>query len=82
MGARQTLPPEGVDLYAVLQEIEDRLICEALERSGGNRKQAAKMLNLNRTTLVEKLRKRARAAAALAATPGLGTSEEEPPAVS
>ena len=47
------------NLYAVLQELEDRLIAEALERSGGNRKQAAKILGLNRTTLVEKLKKRA-----------------------
>jgi DNA-binding NtrC family response regulator len=57
-----SLPPEGLDLYAVLQELEDRLIGEALERSGGNRKQAAKYLGLNRTTLVEKLKKRATAA--------------------
>ena len=52
------LPPEGVDLYAVLRDLEDRLITEALERSGGNRKQAAKFLGLNRTTLVEKLKKK------------------------
>ena len=54
------LPPEGVDLYAVLAELEDRLIREALERSGGNKNQAAKILGLNRTTLVEKLKKKAR----------------------
>ena len=53
------LPPEGVDLYKVLAEIEDRLIREALERAGGNKNQAAKILGLNRTTLVEKLRKKA-----------------------
>ena len=52
------LPPEGVDLYKVLADIEDRLIREALERSGGNKNQAAKILGLNRTTLVEKLRKK------------------------
>ena len=38
-----------------------RLINEALERSGGNKNQAAKILRLNRTTLVEKLKKRAKA---------------------
>jgi DNA-binding NtrC family response regulator len=54
------LPSEGVDLYAVLGELEDRLIREALERSGGNRNQAAQSLGLKRTTLVEKLRKMAR----------------------
>jgi DNA-binding NtrC family response regulator len=52
------LPPEGVDLYKVLAELEDRLIREALGRSGGNKNQAAKILGLNRTTLVEKLRKK------------------------
>jgi transcriptional regulator with PAS, ATPase and Fis domain len=47
-----------VDLYQVLANLEDRLIREALERSGGNKNQAAKILGLNRTTLVEKLRKK------------------------
>jgi sigma-54 specific flagellar transcriptional regulator A len=75
----QVLPPHGVDLPAVLAELEERLIQEALERTGGNKNQAAKFLGLNRTTLVEKLRKRARAAAALAAPAGLGAGEEEPP---
>jgi DNA-binding NtrC family response regulator len=57
-GFAGALPPEGVDLYAVLGELEDRLIREALERSGGNKNQAAKILGLNRTTLVEKLKKK------------------------
>jgi DNA-binding NtrC family response regulator len=57
-GAPYSLPPGGVDLYAVLAELEDRLIREALERSGGNKNQAAKILGLNRTTLVEKLKKK------------------------
>jgi DNA-binding NtrC family response regulator len=55
------LPPEGIDLYAALEDLEDRLINEALERSGGNKNQAAKILKLNRTTLVEKLKKRSKA---------------------
>jgi two-component system response regulator HydG len=50
----------GVDLYAALGDLEDRLIREALERSGGNKNQAAKSLGLNRTTLVVKLRKMSR----------------------
>jgi len=57
-----SLPPNGVDLQAVLADLEDRLIAEALERTGGNRNQAARFLGLNRTTLVEKLRKKARGA--------------------
>ena len=55
-GTPRALPPEGVDLYAVLRELEDRLIREALERSGGNRKQAAKILGLSRQTLRQRLR--------------------------
>jgi DNA-binding NtrC family response regulator len=55
-----SLAATGVDLYAALGELEDRLIREALERSGGNRNQAAQSLGLNRTTLVEKLRKMSR----------------------
>jgi len=57
-----SLPPEGLDLYAVLRELEDRLINEALERTQGNKNQAARVLGLNRTTLVEKLRKMSRKA--------------------
>ncbi len=38
--------------------IEERLIAEALARTGGNRNRAAELLGLNRTTLVEKLRRR------------------------
>jgi DNA-binding NtrC family response regulator len=52
--------PKELDLNAVLEEIEDRLIREALERSQGNRKQAADALGINRTTLVEKLRRKSR----------------------
>jgi len=58
--AAPSLPPEGIDLYAVLRELEDRLITEALDRSGGNKNKAAQSLGLNRTTLVEKLRKMSR----------------------
>jgi sigma-54 specific flagellar transcriptional regulator A len=77
------LPAQGVDLPAVLAELEERLIQEALERTGGNKNQAARFLGLNRTTLVEKLRKRARAAGAevtTAAHPtaGAGTSGAPP----
>ena len=55
--APRHLPAEGVNLYQLLGELEDQLIREALERTGGNKNQAARYLGLNRTTLVEKLRK-------------------------
>jgi two-component system, NtrC family, response regulator HydG len=58
--ATEALPPEGVNLYQVLADLEDRLIREALERTGGNRNQAAQALGIKRTTLVEKLRKMSR----------------------
>ena len=52
------LPPEGVDFNALVSAYETRLIAAALEAAGGVRNQAAKLLNLNRTTLVEKMRKK------------------------
>jgi DNA-binding NtrC family response regulator len=52
------LPTDGTDLRAILEAVEDRMIAEALERSGGNKNRAAELLGLNRTTLVEKLRRK------------------------
>jgi len=51
------LPPGGIDLREHLAAIERRLIEQALERTGGTVAHAARLLNLRRTTLVEKLRK-------------------------
>ena len=52
------LPPEGISLNAAVEEFENRLILQALERTNGNKKEAAELLNLKRTTLIEKLKKR------------------------
>jgi DNA-binding NtrC family response regulator len=52
------LPPYGVDLRLLLTQLEERLIGQALERTGGNKLRAAELLGMNRTTLVEKLRRR------------------------
>ena len=52
------LPEDGTDLRAMLEAVEDRMIGEALERTGGNKNRAAELLGLNRTTLVEKLRRK------------------------
>jgi DNA-binding NtrC family response regulator len=52
------LPKDGTDLRAMLEAVEERMIGEALERTGGNKNRAAELLGLNRTTLVEKLRRR------------------------
>ncbi|MGC4028534.1 MAG: sigma-54 dependent transcriptional regulator [Steroidobacteraceae bacterium] len=51
------LPPGGIDLRAHVSAIEETLIRQALERSEGIVAQAARLLGLRRTTLVEKLRK-------------------------
>jgi sigma-54 specific flagellar transcriptional regulator A len=51
------LPAEGLDLRAFLTSIERRLIEQALESANGTVAHAARLLNLRRTTLVEKLRK-------------------------
>jgi DNA-binding NtrC family response regulator len=52
-----TLPEEGLDLGAFIGNIERELIQLSLERTRGNKGQAARLLNLNRTTLVEKLKR-------------------------
>ena len=55
--ADAALPEDGIDLPGRLGEIERGLIARALERTGGNRHQAARLLNVKRTTLVEKIRR-------------------------
>jgi len=52
------LPDQGVDLKTILSDIEDSLILQALNRTGGNKNQASKLLSLNRTTLIEKMKKK------------------------
>jgi DNA-binding NtrC family response regulator len=56
--ATRRLPIGGVDLRELLAELEGAIIAEALARTAGNRNRAAELLGLNRTTLVEKLRRR------------------------
>ena len=52
-----SLPEEGLDLSVLVAAIERDLIHRSLERTGGNKGQAARLLNLKRTTLVEKLKR-------------------------
>jgi DNA-binding NtrC family response regulator len=59
-----SLPEEGVDLPHLVSEFERQLIDQALERTEGNRGAAARLLNLKRTTLVEKLKRLGREVAA------------------
>jgi transcriptional regulator with PAS, ATPase and Fis domain len=57
LGTAVALPSEGVDLDGVLKLIEVELMRQALARTGGNKSRAAELLKLNRTTLVERLRR-------------------------
>jgi transcriptional regulator with PAS, ATPase and Fis domain len=56
-----SLPEDGLDLDAFISHVERELIERSLERTGGNKGQAAKLLKLKRTTLVEKLKRFSRA---------------------
>ena len=56
--AQVSLPMEGVDLDAFLENIENGFIQQALQRSRGNKTVAAALLKLNRTTFIERLRKK------------------------
>jgi two-component system, NtrC family, response regulator PilR len=51
------LPEQGLDLVALIAQIERDLIERALARTGNNRGAAARLLSLKRTTLVEKLKR-------------------------
>lgn len=54
----QTLPPDGISLNAAVEQLERDLIGQALERTAWNKNRAAQLLGLNRTTLLEKIKKR------------------------
>jgi sigma-54 specific flagellar transcriptional regulator A len=53
----QTLPPDGISLKQHLIDIERSLIEQALSRTQGNVSQTARLLQLQRTTLIEKINK-------------------------
>jgi DNA-binding NtrC family response regulator len=52
------IPVGGVDLSRAVEEFENRLILEALERTNWVKSKAARLLQINRTTLIEKLKKK------------------------
>lgn len=49
---------EGIDLKSTVDEFESHLILSALQRFNWNKNQAANFLAMNRTTLVEKIKKK------------------------
>jgi DNA-binding NtrC family response regulator len=52
------LPTDGIDLRSAVESYENSLIRKALEKTGRNKNRAAQLLGLNRTTLVEIIKRR------------------------
>ena len=52
------IPDNGMDFNSAVDAYENALILQALQKTGWNRNQAASLLRLNRTTLVEKMKKK------------------------
>ena len=55
---RFVLPETGVDLREIINIFENDLLAQALSRTKGNKNKASELLKMNRTTLVEKLKKK------------------------
>ena len=52
-----TIPDEGINFTSVVTQLERELIMRCLEKTGGNKRQAARLLNLSRTTFIDKLQR-------------------------
>ena len=52
------IPVDGLNLLHAVEEFEKQLIVEALDRTNWVKTKAAKLLQINRTTLMEKLKKK------------------------
>ena len=51
------LPPEGLDLNQVVSDVEKKLMLQSLAATRGNKKRAAELLGLKRTTFLEKMKR-------------------------
>jgi DNA-binding NtrC family response regulator len=51
------VPSEGMDMADTLERLETSLVKQALQKADGNKAAAARLLGLNRTTLVEKVKR-------------------------
>ncbi len=51
------IPDEGVCFAAMVSRLERDLILRCLEKTGGNKRQAARLLQLSRTTFIDKLQR-------------------------
>jgi sigma-54 dependent transcriptional regulator, flagellar regulatory protein len=54
----RVLPDTGVDMFSAVENYQNNLIRQALLRTAGNKNRAAQLLGVNRTTLVEMIRRR------------------------
>jgi len=52
------IPDAGLSFKGAVAEFENSLILKALQKTNGNKNKAAALLKLNRTTLVEKIKKK------------------------
>jgi len=52
-----TIPDEGINFTSIVTSLERDLIVKCLEKTGGNKRQAARLLNLSRTTFIDKLQR-------------------------
>ncbi len=51
------VPSEGLDMAGTLEKLEKQILEQALRKVSGNKAAAARLLGLNRTTLVEKVKR-------------------------
>jgi DNA-binding NtrC family response regulator len=51
------LPPDGLDLNQVVSDMEKKLMLQSLAITRGNKKRAAELLGLKRTTFLEKMKR-------------------------
>ncbi len=58
MKAGFTIPDNGISLKDLVDDFENTLIVKALDKTNWNKNRAATLLQLNRTTLVEKIKKK------------------------
>ena len=56
-GAPLRLPNDGLVLREAVEDFERGLIEQALDRAGGNKSHAARLVHCNRTTLIQKIKK-------------------------
>jgi DNA-binding NtrC family response regulator len=56
--AAPQIPPQGLNFRNVVDQFESDLILQALEITHGNKNRAAQLIQMNRTTMLEKMKKK------------------------